>query len=132
MNKTIVFIAVLLFLNSVASVIFVPQIMALMIPLVIIIAFSPIGKAIASLITGGPVNTYSLFSFSKDSKNEIQLLKEKCNFLERKMKEYDEELDKMREIIVFSDNKKIQIDNTNEEKETKRKIDLSKHKDLNN
>lgn len=135
MNKTIVVIALLFFLNSVASFLFQPAVLALMIPIVVILSFSPIGKALAALITGKSVNTYSLFSFSKNEENEIHLLKEKYNNLEKKMYEYEEEMSKMREMIIFSDNKKLSFQNNsteNIEEQPKKKIDLTKNRNLEN
>lgn len=131
MNKVIVLIALLIFINSLASYIFKAEVLALMIPIIVIIAFSPIGRAIASLINGdSKINTYSLFSFSQVNKKEFEEMKQKYAQLEQKINEYDSEFIKMRESIVFYENKKISTNNqVNTEGEKKSKIDLTKKRD---
>lgn len=131
MNKVIVLIALLIFVNSIASFVFQPSVLALMIPLIAIIAFSPIGRAIASLINGdSKINTYSLFSFSQVNKKEFENMKQKYAKLEQKINDYDAEFTKMRESIIFYDNKKISTNNSsNTENERNSKIDLTKRKD---
>lgn len=131
MNKLVVLIAFLIFVNSIASFVFQPSVLALMIPLIAIIAFSPIGRAIASLINGdSKINTYSLFSFSQVNKKEFEEMKQKYAKLEQKINDYDAEVTKMRESIVFYENKKISTNNSsNNQDEKKGKIDLTKRRD---
>src|SRR5687768_5174777 len=84
-------------------------IFALMIPIIAVIAFSPIGRAIANSINGNLGNTSGV------SGHEFNQLKEKCDRLEKKLNDYDDEMNKMREALIFSDSKKISASSVNSE-----------------
>lgn len=76
-----------------------PATVALFIPITLIICFSPIGKAIANLISGKT-------SYSGDSYSEIQDLKNKYNQLESKLQSYEKEVETLRENVIFYESKK--------------------------
>lgn len=83
-----------------------PSSLVFLIPITIFICYSPIGKAIASLISGqssSSINSYS----------EIQDLKIKYDQLQNKLIDYEKEVEKMRETIVFYDSKKIDVAKSN-------------------
>jgi hypothetical protein len=86
-------------------------ILAIMIPIIAIISHSPIGKAIAESISGNS---------SGVSAQEFIQLKEKYNNLESRFNEYDEEMNRMREAIIFAEPKKISA--SSESSEHKNKI----------
>lgn len=74
-------------------------ILALMIPIIAIVAYSPIGKSIAGSLNGNPVT-----NSSEVSANEFNQLKDKYEKLESRFNEYEDEMNKMREALIFSDN----------------------------
>ncbi len=84
-----------------ALVLLIP-ILAIMIPIIAIVSFSPIGKAIAQSINGGVINNSGI------SVNDFNQLKEKYEKLE-------DEMNKMREAMIFQDTKKISAANSNSE-----------------
>ena len=86
-----------------------PQILALCIPIVAIICFSPIGRAIADSISGKT-------TYSGDSYREIEDLKNKYNNLEYKLAETQKEMETLRESVIFYDSKKIKSSNISLEK----------------
>lgn len=76
-----------------------PATLALLIPIVLIVAFSPIGKAIGNLINGRP-------NYSDD---DLQSLKIRHQQLENKLNSYEKEIEHLRESVVLYDNKKIDM-----------------------
>lgn len=92
------------------------DIIALMIPIVAIISFSSIGKAIAQAII---VNSGAS---SINNNNKIAELEKRIN-------EQETELTKLREIVIFNDKKSIQVsDNSkNELNRINQSINLEKN-----
>ena len=72
--------------------------------IIAIVAFSPIGKAIANNISG-----QTGLNANGVSVGEFNNLREKCQRLEDKLNTYEDEMNKMREAIIFSDTKKISV-----------------------
>lgn len=109
-SKAILFVFFGIFLISmIDNITKSPEILALCIPIVAIFCFSPIGKAIATSISGKT-------TYSGDSYREIDELKNKYNNLEYKLAETQREMDKLRESVVFYDSKKIKSNNISLEK----------------
>jgi hypothetical protein len=88
---------------------------AVMIPLIAVVAYSPIGEAIAKSIGGTDYNSSGV------SAGEFNQLKDKHDRLESRFKEYEDEMNKMREALIFSDNKKI-LTSTGSSEENKIKL----------
>lgn len=123
--KTSHLILILLFGSIIVSetVSHAPDMLALMIPIVIIVLFSPLGRAWANKINSQ--------SGTSHSNNDYQELKNKYHQLESKLEEYYEEINKMRESIIFYESKKLNpITQEVEVDDIKRKINLEKQKDL--
>lgn len=102
-----------------------PDMLALMIPIILIVVFSPIGRAWANRINGNSFNN-----------SDYQDLKNKYSLLESKLEEYHNELNKMRESIIFYESKKLDTShiysNSSEtdKQDLLKKINLDKQKDL--
>ena len=88
------------FLSIIGDTLRNPATLALLIPITLIVCFSPIGKAIANAISGKT-------TYSGDSYTEIQDLKNKYNYLQSKIDDYEKEVEKLRETVVFYDSKNI-------------------------
>ena len=105
-NLVVVGIFALGALGIMSDIVRSPAALALFIPITIFICYSPIGKAIASLISGQS-------NVSGNSSHDIEDLKTKYNYLQNKLNDYEKEVEKMRETIVFYDSKKIDIAKSN-------------------
>lgn len=88
---SIITINITLIIINLGRFIFTPEIMVFLLPLLIVLSFSPIGKAISRLI-------------HNDTESNNQLI-DKITYLENRVKEQENELSKIREVLVFNDNK---------------------------
>jgi hypothetical protein len=100
--------------------IFLGIIFALMIPILAILLYSPLGESLSNEIKNSNGSGVSL--------NEFNQLKDKYDRLENRFNEYEEEMNKMREALIFSDNRKISTstDSSEEKNKLNKQINLEK------
>lgn len=119
-NKQLIIltIGIVFVFSIIKNSIFDPAVLALLIPIVAIVSFSPIGRAIA-----GNINK----SVTNSNNREIDELKNQFKSLENKVAEYEQEISSLRESVIFYEGNKKLIDTEKEQK----KINLEKIQEKN-
>lgn len=127
-NLLLILIFGTVILVSIAEAIFKPAVLGILMPFLVIIFFSPLGRSLARKFSNSEniINTSFNTSSSEISRKEFDELKANYNNLENKLKEYDEEIAKLRESVIFYEGKKL---NTNKTLSNQGGINLNKIED---